>query len=70
MEKNLRDLCEANGLTTISVMFQSRYNSFTVYPHWTFDGEDYCASGSSETIEAAISAALAEAKIKREDQAL
>jgi hypothetical protein len=69
MEEMLRSLCEAHDLTTISVMFQSRHNNFTVYPHWEFEGEDHCASGSHNTLDGAFAAAIQDAKRERENQA-
>ena len=68
-EEMLRSLCEEHDLTTISVMFQRRHNNFTIYPHWEFEGEDYCAFGSHNTLDGAFAEALKAAKTEREDQA-
>jgi len=58
MEITLRKLCELHDLTCISVTFQKKYGSVTVYLHW--DSALSCASGTDGSFDAAFAVAVQE----------
>lgn len=68
LEQSIYDICAAHDLTAISFDLHPRHKSFTCYAHAKIDDMDdgrLCASGTAETLNAAVANALAVMAAKR-----
>jgi hypothetical protein len=65
MEELFDRICAAHDVRTVSVTYFQTYRSFTVYLHWSRPEEQLCASGTGNTIDEALAAAVAEMRERR-----